>query len=89
MFRLFPKKKKREKTYLRLVIIGGSKDEFFRIFDKKTGEELWKYKLPVGGYATPAVYAVDGKQYVVIAAGGGKIGTAPGDYYIAFGLKDR
>jgi len=72
-----------------LVFIGGSKDEYFRVFDKKTGAELWKYKLPAGGYATPAVYAVDGKQYVVIAAGGGKMGTAPGDYYIAFGLKDK
>lgn len=72
-----------------LVFIGASKDEYFRVFDKKTGNELWKYKLPAGGYATPAVYSVDGKQYVVIAAGGGKMGTAPGDYYIAFGLKDK
>lgn len=71
-----------------LVFIGASKDEYFRVFDKTTGEELWKYKLPAAGYATPAVYAVDGKQYVVIAAGGGKIGTDPGDYYMAFTLKE-
>ncbi|WP_209330481.1 PQQ-binding-like beta-propeller repeat protein [Lunatimonas salinarum] len=71
-----------------LVFIGASKDEYFRVFDKVTGEELWKYKLPAAGYATPAVYAVNGKQYVVIAAGGGKIGTDPGDYYLAFALKD-
>lgn len=71
-----------------LIFIGASKDEHFRVFDKKTGEELWKYKLPAAGYATPSVYAVNGKQYVVIAAGGGKIGTASGDYYMAFALKE-
>ncbi|WP_241684808.1 outer membrane protein assembly factor BamB family protein [Cyclobacterium xiamenense] len=71
-----------------LVFIAASKDEYFRAFDKETGEELWKYKLPAGGYATPAVYAVDGKQYVVIAAGGGKMGTPSGDYYLAFSLNE-
>lgn len=71
-----------------LVFIGASKDEYFRAFDKDTGEELWKYKLPAGGYATPAVYAVNGKQYVVIAAGGGKMGTSSGDYYLAFSLEN-
>lgn len=71
-----------------LVFIGASKDEYFRAFDKDTGEELWKYKLPAGGYATPAVYSVDGKQFVVIAAGGGKMGTASGDYYLAFSLEN-
>ncbi|MBR9775356.1 MAG: PQQ-binding-like beta-propeller repeat protein [Cytophagales bacterium] len=69
-----------------LVFIAASKDEYFRAFDKDSGEELWKYKLPVGGYATPSVYSVAGKQYVVIAAGGGKMGTPSGDYYIAFAL---
>ncbi|WP_162417213.1 pyrroloquinoline quinone-dependent dehydrogenase [Cyclobacterium roseum] len=71
-----------------LVFIGASKDEYIRAFDKDTGEELWKYKLPAGGYATPAVYGVDGKQYVVIAAGGGKMGTSSGDYYLAFSLEN-
>lgn len=69
-----------------LVFIGASKDEHFRAFDKNTGEELWKTRLPAGGYATPATYMVDGKQYVVIAAGGGKMGTATGDAYVAFAL---
>ncbi len=70
-----------------LVFIGGTKDERFRAYDKKTGEVLWEYQLPAGGYATPSVYEVDGKQYVVIAAGGGgKIGTKAGDAYIAFAL---
>ena len=71
-----------------LLFIGASKDEYFRAFDSKTGEELWKYKLPAGGYATPATYLLDGKQYVVIACGGGKMGTAPGDSYLAFALPD-
>ena len=69
-----------------LIFIGASKDEHFRAFDSATGEELWKTKLPAGGYATPATYEVDGKQYVVIAAGGGKMGTKPGDAYVAFAL---
>jgi len=69
-----------------LIFIAASKDEHIRAFDKNTGEELWKYKLPAGGYATPAVYAVDGKQYVVIACGGGKMGTDSGDAYVAFAL---
>jgi len=72
-----------------LVFIGAAKDEKFRAFDKVTGEILWEYQLPAGGYATPAVYAVDGKQYVVIAAGGGgKNATKSGDSYIAFRLPD-
>jgi len=69
-----------------LIFIGASKDEYFRAFDRETGEELWKTKLPAGGYATPATYQVDGKQYVVIAAGGGKMGTKSSDEYVAFAL---
>ncbi len=73
-----------------LVFIGGSADEKFRAFDKATGEILWEYKLPFGGYATPATYEVDHEQYVVIAAGGGgKVGTKSGDVYIAFKLRNR
>ena len=70
-----------------LVFIGASADEKFRAFDKTTGEILWEYKLPFGGYATPATYSINGIQYVVIAAGGGgKVGTKSGDAYIAFYL---
>jgi quinoprotein glucose dehydrogenase len=69
-----------------LLFIGASKDEYFRAFDRQTGQELWKYKLPAGGYATPATYELNGKQYVVIACGGGKMGTKSGDSYIAFSL---
>lgn len=72
-----------------LIFIGATKDEYFRAFDKNTGEELWQYKLPSGGYATPSVYEVDGRQFVVIACGGGKMGTKPGDTYVAFSLPEE
>jgi quinoprotein glucose dehydrogenase len=71
-----------------LLFIAATKDEKFRAFDKKTGKVLWETKLPAGGYATPCTFMVNGKQYVVIAAGGGKMGTLSGDAYIAFGLPD-
>ena len=72
-----------------LLFIAATKDEMFRAFDKDTGELLWETKLPAGGYATPSTYMVDGKQYVVIAAGGGKMGTKSGDTYVAFALPDE
>ena len=68
-----------------LVFIGASKDEKIRAFDAKTGTTLWEAALPASAHATPAVYAVNGKQYVVIAAGGGK-GTKSGDAYVAYAL---
>ena len=69
-----------------LIFIGASNDEKFRAFDKSTGEVLWEVQLPAGGYATPSTYEVDGRQYVVIACGGGKMGTKSGDAYVAFAL---
>lgn len=70
-----------------LVFIGATMDEKFRAIDKATGKILWEQKLPAGGYATPATYEYEGKQYVVIAAGGGgKTGTPSGDSYVAFAL---
>lgn len=69
-----------------LVFIAASKDEKFRAFDKATGDILWETTLPAGGYATPATYMLDGRQYVVIAAGGGKMGTDSRDAYVAFAL---
>jgi len=71
-----------------LVFIAASRDEHIRAFDRKTGKELWKAKLPAAGYATPATYSVNGRQYVVIACGGGKIGTRSGDAYVAFALPE-
>lgn len=69
-----------------LVIVAASRDEKIRAFDKMTGDVLWEYQLPAGGYATPATYEVNGKQYIVIACGGGKMGTKSGDRYVAFCL---
>ena len=70
-----------------LVFIGATKDERFRAFDSATGRLLWETALPFGGYATPATYSVGGRQFVVIAAGGGgKLATTPGDAVVAFAL---
>jgi quinoprotein glucose dehydrogenase len=69
-----------------LVFIAATQDEKFRAFDKATGKLLWQTALPAAGYATPSTYAVRGKQYIVIAAGGGKLGTKSGDAYVAFAL---
>jgi quinoprotein glucose dehydrogenase len=69
-----------------LLFIGATRDGMFRAFDSKTGKVLWQTPLPAGGYASPASYQVDGKQYVVIACGGGKMGTFSGDAYVAFRL---
>jgi quinoprotein glucose dehydrogenase len=69
-----------------LVFIAATKDEKIRAFDKDTGKILWEAKLPAAGYATPSTYSIDGKQFVVIACGGGKIGSKSGDTYVAFSL---
>jgi quinoprotein glucose dehydrogenase len=70
-----------------LIFIAATKDEQFRAFDKKTGKVLWQVSLPAAGYASPSTYAVGGKQYVVIACGGGKLNTRSGDKYVAFALQ--
>ncbi len=69
-----------------LIFIGATQDNQMRAFDQTTGEELWKHDLPAAGMATPCTYEVDGRQYVVIAAGGGKITEQRGDSYVAFAL---
>jgi len=69
-----------------LVFIAATQDAKFRAFDKDTGKLLWEVALPAAGYATPSTYMVDGRQYVVIAAGGGKLGTPSGDAYVAYAL---
>jgi len=72
-----------------LVFIGAAMDERFHAYDKETGELLWEFQMDAGGYATPSVYEIDRKQYVVIAAGGGgKPGTKPGDKFYCFALPD-
>ena len=73
-----------------LVFIGATRDKKFRAFDKDTGKMLWEHDLPAGGNATPSVYEVNGKQFIVIAAGGGgRVGSESGDTYVAFALDER
>jgi quinoprotein glucose dehydrogenase len=70
-----------------LVFIGAATDRYFRAFDLKTGRELWKTPLPAGGKATPMTYlGADGRQYVVIAAGGDGKAWGWSDEVIAFAL---
>ena len=69
-----------------LVFIAATQDAKFRALDKATGTLLWEAVLPAAGYATPSTFMVDGRQYVVIAAGGGKLGTPSGDAYVAYAL---
>ena len=71
-----------------LLFIGATNyDRKFRAFDKATGELLWETTLPFAGNATPATYSVNGRQYVVIAAGGGKDPkSGSGGIYVAFAL---
>ncbi len=72
-----------------LVFAAASVDGHLRAYDVESGSELWRGKLPAGGQATPMSYEVDGKQYVVIAAGGhGSLGTQPGDYFVAYALPE-
>lgn len=70
-----------------VIFIGASMDERFHAYSAKSGRLLWEYQLDAGGYATPATYMVAGKQFVVIAAGGGgKPGTKAGNKYYCFSL---
>lgn len=69
-----------------LIFIAATMDEKIRAFDKKDGKLYWEAPLPAAGFATPATYMVEGKQYVVIACGGGKLGKNSGDAYVAFAL---
>ncbi|MGB2628107.1 MAG: PQQ-binding-like beta-propeller repeat protein [Candidatus Acidiferrum sp.] len=73
-----------------LLFIGATNfDKKFRAFDKSTGKLLWETKLPFAGNATPATYEINGRQFVVIAAGGGKDPSSPsGGIYVAFALPD-
>ncbi len=72
-----------------LVFIGAAMDDYLRAFDAETGEELWKGRLPAGGQATPMSYVRNGRQFVVIAAGGhARMGTTLGDTLVAFALPE-
>lgn len=69
-----------------VVFIAATKDSKIRAFNKRTGALLWETALPASGFATPAIYKVDGREFVVIACGGGKLRTTSGDAYVAFAL---
>ncbi len=69
-----------------LLFIGATRDAKLRAFDTKTGKIVWEYQLPAAGFATPITYMINGKQYVVIAAGGNRQGQPSGGSYVAFAL---
>lgn len=70
-----------------LIFIAATMDTYFRAFDAETGKEIWKAELPASAQATPMTFSKNGKQYVVICAGGhGKLGTKMGDSVVAFAL---
>jgi quinoprotein glucose dehydrogenase len=71
-----------------LVFVASTTDAKFRAFDSATGKLMWEYQLEAAGYAAPSTYTANGRQYVVIAAGGGgKLATKPGDSVVAFALR--
>jgi quinoprotein glucose dehydrogenase len=72
-----------------LLLIAGTKDGYFRAFDKRTGELLWENKLPAAAFMTPATYQWNGKQFVALACGGEKLGTPKGNQIVAFALPDE
>jgi len=72
-----------------LFIAATNHDRKFHAYDKATGKLLWETVLPAAGNATPATYEVDGRQYVVISAGGGKWGSPSGGSYVAFALPQQ
>ena len=70
-----------------LAFLGAAVDNYLRAYDLTTGEQLWQARLPAGGQSTPMSYTAEGKQFVLIVAGGhGSVGTKPGDYVIAYTL---
>jgi len=71
-----------------IILIGATADETIRAFDKETGAILWQAPLPFGGNATPSTYMVNGRQFVVISAGGTKSGRPSGGSLVAFALPD-
>ena len=72
-----------------LVFIAATKDAKLRAFNKRTGKLLWQTELPASGFATPDMYTLNGRQFIVIACGGGKLGTHSGDSYVAYALPDK
>ncbi len=73
-----------------VLFIAATADAKIRAFATHSGRQLWEYQLPAGGYATPSVYMVNGREYVAISAGGGgKNATKSGDSIVAFALPEK
>ena len=72
-----------------LLFIAATKDGYIRAYNKETGVKLWEFELPTPAFATPAIYSVDGKQYLAIACGGEKLQTKKGNKIIAFTLEKK
>lgn len=70
-----------------LLFIAATTDSKIRAFDTNNGDELWSAPLPAPGFSTPATYSIDGKQYILQASGGGKLGLPSSDVYVAFALE--
>jgi quinoprotein glucose dehydrogenase len=71
-----------------LLIIAATSDAKIRAYNKRTGQLLWEGDLPAAGFATPSIYAAEGREYIVIACGGGKLHKRSGDSYMAFALPE-
>ena len=71
------------------LVFTGEGDGYFNAFEARTGERLWRFNCGAGVNAPPIAYAIDGKQYIAVAAGGSQIiGYRQGEAVIAFGLPD-
>ena len=72
-----------------VLFVAATADNYLRAYNMTNGKRLWEGRLPAGGQATPMTYEVNGKQYVVLSAGGhGSFGTKMGDYIVAYALPD-
>lgn len=72
-----------------LLFIAGTKDSQFKVYSMKSGRLLWETTLPAPAFATPSTYSAGGRQYVVMACGGTKLGAPKGDSYVAFALPQK
>ena len=72
-----------------LLFIAATRDGKFRAFNKRNGKLLFETDLPAAGFATPSLYNINGKEFIVIACGGGKLKTTSGDAYVAFALPSK
>ena len=78
------------RSFRRLVFVGAGSNTagYFYAFDAETGEELWKYNTGSGVFASPAVFSIDGEEFITVASGGGSRGRRGGDLILTFALPD-